>query len=98
MNEPHLFFCEPCRNEWRLGGFEIEEPVAEHFVDRVLGALREDRQRRRRRWTRRAAAAALLFFFFAAAGRERAATASSGDEQAYAQLGPASDLDELLPE
>jgi hypothetical protein len=108
MNEPHLFCCEACRAEWRLrrtsrslpdpAGFEPEAPVEEHFVERVLAAVREERRRRAARFTRLAAAAALLFFFFAGAGREVAATAVASVEQAYAQLDVSSDFDGLLPD
>lgn len=108
MNEPHLFSCEPCRAEWRLrrasgrqldpAGLEIDDPVEERFVERVLAAVRQERQRRLTRLARLAAAAALLFFFFAGAGREGAATTVAGAEQAYAQLASSSDLDGLLPD
>jgi hypothetical protein len=101
MNEPHLFCCEVCRAEWQLrrrAGFEPEAPVEEHFIERVLTAVREERRRRVTRFTRLAAAAALLFFFFAGAGREVAATSVASVEQAYAQLDVSSDLDSLLPD
>jgi predicted anti-sigma-YlaC factor YlaD len=108
MNESHLFHCEACRADWRLrraasmypgeAGFKNEPAVEEHFVERVLAAVREERRRRMARFTGLAAAAALLFFFFAGAGREVAATSAATVEQAYAQLDVTSDLDGLLPD
>ncbi len=108
MNEPHVFHCEACRADWRLrrsmkehpgvADFENGPAVEEHFVERVLAAVREERRHRASRFARLAAAAALLFFFFAGAGREVAATASASVEQAYAQLDESSDFDALIPD
>ena len=96
MNDSHLFHCEACRADWRLGRSENEPPVEERFVERVLAAVRDERRRKSARFTGLAAAAALLFFFFAGAGREVATTSAA--EQAYAQLDLSADLDSLLPD
>jgi hypothetical protein len=108
MTGPHLFRCEECRAEWRLRRawkrmpgppkLEVDAPVDERFVVRVLAALREDRKRRLRLALLLAAAAALLFFFFLGEGRQRAFSSAAGEEQAYSQLAAPSDLGELLLE
>ena len=108
MNETHLFRCAACRAERRLSralrslpgpsAMEVEDPVDESFVQRVLHALRDDRRRRALLLARLAAAAALLFFFFLGAGRQKAVSTAQGAEQAYTQLAASNGFDELLPE
>ena len=109
MNDAHLFHCAPCRDDWRLRralqhssgtDADLDDPVDEAFVSRVLAAAREDRRRRNALAARLAAVAALLFFFFVGAGVEKAASQQTGAEQEFAQLdiGSGSELDGLLPD
>jgi hypothetical protein len=107
--QPHLFRCPACRVRVRISvAFKAMprrktlDPSADSvdpiFVQRVVAAVRRDRQRRIRTRVSLAAAAALLFFFFLGAGHHAASSSTAGVEDAYAQLMEPSGLDSLLPD
>jgi anti-sigma factor RsiW len=107
--QPHLFRCPACRVRVRISiAFKglprrkTFDPLADSvdpiFVQRVVAAVRRDRQRRIQTRVSLAAAAALLFFFFLGAGHHAASSSTTGVEDAYAQLMEPSGLDSLLPD
>ncbi|HEY7114183.1 MAG TPA: hypothetical protein VIA45_14735 [Thermoanaerobaculia bacterium] len=107
--ERHLFVCDSCRADARLGSAwktlaerpeGAEARVDEAFLARLSAARRRDGVRVRRRRYLLAAAAVLLFFF--AAGTSQAPPATSdGDrppEEAFSSLASQPTLEGILPE